>query len=243
MPGSVAFLAQLTDLHLRRDEHAENARDGLEAAVAALLELPRPPDAVVITGDLTDTGHPDEYAAVTAALAPLTVPVHVLPGNHDLPDTLAAAFPTPADVRVGTDLRMVLCDTTVAGEGGGHLDTDWLAALLDDDRETPTVVAMHHAPLTTGIPYLDRIGLAAGDRERLADVLRANRQVVRVICGHIHRVTYETLGGCGVCSAPSTEMQAEPAPDPSGLRFVKRGRGMMLHSFSAGGLVSHIQPI
>lgn len=237
----MAFVAQLTDLHLTADDEAQERRAALDAAVATLLDLPAAPAAVVITGDLADTGHPDEYAIVKAALEPLTMPIHVLPGNHDAPDVLATHFDTAQDVRAG-GLRIVLCDTTIPGADSGHLDAGDLAARLETDRGTPTIVALHHPPLHTGIPFLDDLGLRDGDRAALAAVLEANPQVARVIGGHIHRATFETLGGCGVCTCPSTYDQAEPGPGPGGIRFVKRGRGIMLHHLRGTDVISHIQP-
>jgi 3',5'-cyclic AMP phosphodiesterase CpdA len=237
----VAFVVQLTDTHLRLGPEGPAAREALDAAVAAVLELTRTPDVVLVTGDLADTGHPDEYADVQAALAPITAPVYVLPGNHDDRAVLEAHFDAPETVAIRRG-RIVLCDTTIPGEAGGRLDTEWLAAQLAAEPDTPTIVAMHHPPLFTGIPALDAIGMAEGDRERLATVLAASPQVLRVISGHVHRPTFETLAGCGVLTSPSTHIQIEPDPGPEGMRFVTRGRAIMLHHLRDSNVISHIQP-
>ena len=50
------------------------------------------PDCVVVTGDLTDCGLPEEYEIVRDCLAALSMPVFVIPGNHDRRENLAAVL-------------------------------------------------------------------------------------------------------------------------------------------------------
>ena len=85
-------IAHLSDLHLARGPLAAQPAAALADALARLLAIEPRPDCVVITGDLADTGHPDEYAALRAILRKCPVPVHLLPGNHDDPAALIARF-------------------------------------------------------------------------------------------------------------------------------------------------------
>ena len=48
---------------------------------------------VVVTGDLTDTGEPAAYEAFRAEISALSMPAHLMVGNHDDRGALAAAFP------------------------------------------------------------------------------------------------------------------------------------------------------
>ena len=66
------MLAQLSDPHLGADPVHGEAR--LAAAVAAVAALEPAPDAVLVSGDLTDHGTATEYARVRALLAPLRMP-------------------------------------------------------------------------------------------------------------------------------------------------------------------------
>ena len=50
------------------------------------------PDVVLATGDLVEGGKPEEYALLRLLLAPLAMPVHLIPGNHDARDALREAF-------------------------------------------------------------------------------------------------------------------------------------------------------
>ena len=131
------------------------------------------PDAVLVTGDLADHGSDGEYEQVRELLAPLRAPIFALPGNHDDRETLRRHFGLPGTgaepVRYSVDLgplRWVLLDTTLPGEDPGVLDGEqlaWLGGVLDASSEQPTLIAMHHPPLRTGIPAWDAIGL--DDRE------------------------------------------------------------------------------
>jgi 3',5'-cyclic AMP phosphodiesterase CpdA len=71
-------IAQLTDIHFG-DENALAVRAALEHLQAD------PPDAVVLTGDLTRQGSETEFAAAKAWADALPKPVIVVPGNHDTP--------------------------------------------------------------------------------------------------------------------------------------------------------------
>ena len=68
----------VSDLHFGREDQA--ALDWFAATAAT-----ERPDAVAITGDLTFRARSEEFAAATAWLAALKVPVTIEPGNHDLP--------------------------------------------------------------------------------------------------------------------------------------------------------------
>ena len=146
-------LAQLSDSHLRAGAEGDASAAALAAAVERVLALDRQPDAVLVSGDLVDSGEPDQYARVRELLAPLPMPVHVLVGNHDDRALLRATFDVPGDgelvqyaLRLGP-LRLVCGDTIQPGTDAGFYGPErlrWLAAALAEDRETPTIVALHH---------------------------------------------------------------------------------------------------
>ena len=90
------IVIQLSDPHIlapgellyRRFDTAEF----LARAVAEINRLDPLPDVAVVTGDLVDHGEPPEYEHLRALLAPLAMPVFVIPGNHDAREPLRAAF-------------------------------------------------------------------------------------------------------------------------------------------------------
>ena len=68
-------VAAVADIHLKYDEHEKNVRE-----FAAVNELA---DALVIAGDFTNHGTPEEMRACLAVLAHVHIPIIGVLGNHD----------------------------------------------------------------------------------------------------------------------------------------------------------------
>jgi Icc protein len=214
------LLAQLSDLHLGARWEGVNPQPRLEAVIEAVRALPNPVDAVVVTGDLSDSGSEADYLLARQLLERLEAPVHVLPGNHDLRGPLRRAFELPGEgddpvdycAEVG-ELRLVAFDSIVPGQDLGAFAPEqlsWLDQELDQAPERPTLLAMHHPPLTTGLPEWDAINLAASERAALAEVVAPHPQLRAIVGGHLHRIGASALAGCPVLSAPSTYLQMLP---------------------------------
>ena len=215
------ILAQISDMHITAEGRLAYRRidtaGHLARAVDHLLALSPPPDAVLATGDLVDAASPDEYARLRTLLAPLPMPVYLVPGNHDDRQALAAAFADhrylPCDgfmqyVIEQYPVRLVVLDTVVPGEGGGLMceaRLQWLDARLGEAPARPTIVVMHHPPFKTGIAFMDALGLA--NAEALAAVIQRHSQVERIVCGHLHRPIQRRWAGTLVLTAPSTAHQ------------------------------------
>jgi 3',5'-cyclic-AMP phosphodiesterase len=252
-PADPYLLVQLSDPHVGAAWEGHDPVDALAAAVESVGRLRPQPDAVLVTGDVTEHGADAENEQARDLLASLEAPLHVLPGNHDDRASLRRHFDVPGTgaepVNYAADLgplRLVVVDTTHPGEDPGALDgaqLAWLEEALTAAPETPTVLAMHHPPLSTGIPPLDRIGLAVGDRRALAAVLERHPQVRRLVGGHLHRALTAELAGRVVVSAPSTYLQARFDCTSEQLRLVAEPPGFAVHVLVDGELASHVQPV
>jgi 3',5'-cyclic AMP phosphodiesterase CpdA len=254
MPDVAPFLLlQISDTHIGADWGDTDPEVGVRAAVEAVLALPDRPDALLVSGDLTQNGTAAEYGLLLELLEPLGLEPHVLPGNHDLRGPLREAFGLPgADdehashaVDLGP-LRLVCLDSTIPGGEAGALDEgriEWLDAALAEEPTKPTVLALHHPPLRTQMPAFDRIGLAPDARVALAGVVDRHPQVLRIVAGHIHRAIVAELAGRAVVTVPSTYLQA--ALDFSGdkIQMAADPPGFAVHAFGDGALTSHIQRI
>ena len=224
-------IVQLSDPHIRVGPDDEGSAAALARSVDAVLALTPLPQAVLVTGDLADHATAAEYERFAELVAPLPMPVHVLPGNHDELD-----WPGPHTVDCdGT--RVVLCDTHIPGRDDGRLDIDWLEAELT--IAAPTIVAMHHPPILTGIGGLDAIGLPEPERAALAELLARSPHVVRVIAGHVHRTAASILGGCAVTTCASTNLQAKLELGSPGFTIVPEPPAFLVHT----GDVAHVQPV
>ncbi|MGH2949337.1 MAG: hypothetical protein ACRDPC_24295 [Solirubrobacteraceae bacterium] len=143
-------------------------------------------------------------------------------------------------------VRLVALDSTRPGEDRGELDADrlaWLDAELAAAPDTPTLLAMHHPPLTTGIPAMDEIGLPASDRRALSGVLGLHPQVRRIVAGHMHRTIAADLGGRAILAAPSTYVQARLDFRTQAVDLTAEPAGFAIHALLDGELVSHVQPV
>lgn len=224
------MFVQLTDLHIREPGRLAYGRIDtapyLRRAVAAVRQLRQRPEAVVITGDLSDFGRAAEYAHLAELLAPLDMPVYLLPGNHDEREQLRRSFPSHKylgregfvqySVRIG-GIRLLTLDTCEPGHSHGSLCAGrlgWLEAQLERHRDEPVVVAMHHPPFRTLIGHMDDIGLLQGAAELEALIAR-HPNVERVICGHLHRAIDVRFGGTIASTSPAPAHQVALDLDPA----------------------------
>jgi 3',5'-cyclic-AMP phosphodiesterase len=222
----------------------------LARAVAAVNSLVPKPDVTVVTGDLVDGGGPDEYEHLRALLAPLSMPVFVIPGNHDAREPLREAFrsdgylPTQGFLNYVVEdypLRLVALDTLIPEQHHGTLSEDqllWLDATLGAQPDGPAVVMLHHPPFATGITYMDNYGL--DNAAALAEVIGRHRQVERILCGHLHRAIDRRFAGTIAGTAPGTAHQIRINLVPGArVSFNFEPPGYQLHLWQAGGLVTH----
>jgi 3',5'-cyclic AMP phosphodiesterase CpdA len=253
------LIAQISDMHVTAEgtllyERIDTA-GYLERAVAYVLGLEPRPDVVIATGDLVDGGKPEEYERLRRLLAPLPMPVYVVPGNHDAREPLRAAFadrgylPREGFLQYtveGPPVRLIGLDTLVPGKPYGALCEErlgWLAARLDERRDVPTLLFLHHPPFDCGIEAFDRFRLNEGDAA-LAELVRRHGNVERVTCGHVHRPIQRRWAGSLASIAPSTAHQATldlQAGAP--LSMMMEPPAIALHLRTGGGLVTHVSYI
>lgn len=243
------FLAQISDTHVRADDDGASA-EKLRSAMAQAADYKA--DAILLTGDLVNDERADEYAALAAAIAHPPAPLFLMPGNHDDRARIRAAFPEHRYLpRVGAlsfvlehfPLRIVAVDQIVPGQTHGAFTREqaqWLDDVLAEQPNKPTIVALHHPPFLTHDLLFDRIGLQ--ESGAFADVISRHRHVLRVICGHHHRVVVGQVAHAPVIVAPSTSwiygLAARAGQDIA--PKTAEQTGWMLHVWSdRAGFASH----
>lgn len=247
------LLVQLSDLHIGGSENGMDPIPRLEAVIAAVRSLPNRPEAVLVSGDLTDDGAAEGYRVAREMLARLEVPLHVIPGNHDDRGRLREAFELPGtgdepvnySARVG-DLRLVALDSIVPGQDPGDFPPEqlrWLDAELAAEPEAPTLLTLHHPPLSTGIAEWDAINLSAQQREALAEVVARHPQLRAIVGGHLHRVAASALAGRPVLAAPSTYWQVRPDFESGDEYHALDTPGFAIHALRAGELYSQAESV
>jgi 3',5'-cyclic-AMP phosphodiesterase len=246
----VTVVVQLSDPHIGADWEGRDPAAALNAAIEQVIALDLRPAAVLMTGDVAEHGDSAEYELALELLAPLGEPLHVLPGNHDDRAELRRRFELPGagaePVRYAADagpLRVALVDTTIPGADGGELSAaqlGWLEGELD--AGAPTVIAMHHPPLWTGLPAADAMGLPAAERTALTGVVARRPNVLRIVAGHFHRTITGELGGRAVLVAPSTYMQGRFDLESTAIALApEEPAGFAVHVLGDdGALASHV---
>lgn len=248
------LICQISDPHIVAAGELAYGRVDTASMLARCVQqigaMARVPDLLIATGDLTDHGHADEYRQLAALLAPLSMPVYLLAGNHDDRRALQAAFPGQRHL-CGEDgfvqytvedwpLRLVVLDTVVPGRDGGELCArrlQWLERTLAADRR-PTIVAQHHPPLASGLTAMDAQTLANPHEE--AAVIGRHRHVERIISGHYHRSFHARFAGtsASVCASTAQQLALDLAPG-AGLRLTYEPPSFQLHLWTGEALVSH----
>ena len=252
-------IVQLTDLHVRPEGvpayRVAETNMLTERALRRVAALRPAPDAVIITGDLTDCGLVSEYELLAGLLRrTLSMPVYVVPGNHDRREVLLASMAGVRSMPGGfvqyaiDDLpaRIVMLDTVVPGAGHGELCHErlaWLDRTLAERPDAPTLIGMHHPPFRCGIAHMD--GIALREPERLREIVARHAQVQRIVCGHHHRAVVAPFAHAIASIAPSVAHQVEfdlsvDAP----AAFVMEPAAFEVHLWEADtGFVSHVAAV
>lgn len=226
-------LLHLSDPHL--DGSAE--REGRLRSVLRLLPASRQPDAVVITGDLTDHGSAEEYDQLGRVLQTelASLPWLVVPGNHDDPATMASRLDVDPEVSsIDVDgLRLIGLDVTVPDHDHGLLRAEVAEAVVECAGGADRVVlAFHQPPIEIGHGYIDPMRLLNDDA--VARLIERVGVVDAVLCGHAHTPYAGTLAGVAVRGAPGIVSALGLDPDREPLTSADGPPGLALHRFDAG---------
>ncbi|WP_393055703.1 metallophosphoesterase [Streptomyces sp. LN549] len=228
-----ALLAQISDLHL---DGSERATRRATRVMDYLRALPRPVDALLVTGDIADHGAESEYEEAARILA-APFPVLTCPGNHDARPAYRKALlgeaPGHGPVNQYSHIAgtaILMCDSTIPGRDEGRLDDETLAwidtTLTALPQDTPALIAFHQPPVELHHPLPDSGMLE--EPGRLADLLAAHPRVVAVLTGHAHTAAASTFAARPLIVGPAITWtlrmpwEAGPAADrdqPPGLAF------------------------
>lgn len=174
-------IAHLSDIHFGRAE---------PAVVARLAEIVNEtePDAVVVSGDLTQRARKSQFAEARDFLAGLPKPQIVVPGNHDVPlYNIFSRFITPLDnykEYITDNLEPFFADDEVAIMGvntarsftikNGRVNAEQVQSICErldglDERVTKIVVTHHPFDLPGGYDEDKIVGRADELMPTIAD--------------------------------------------------------------------------
>ena len=196
------FFVQLSDTHWGFQGAANpDARGTLPRAVAAVNALPRQPDFIMFTGDLTHTtDDPAErrqrMREFQTAIASLRAgKVYLMPGEHDASLDQGEAYrelfgPTHYTFDHKGLHAIVLDNVSDPGGQVGEAQRQWLADDLARQPRDARIVVFTHRPLFNLYPQWD---WATRDGDKVVELLLPYPNVT-VFYGHIHQEHHHLTG-------------------------------------------------
>jgi Icc protein len=183
------LIAQLSDIHIGGARYHEEL---LQAAIGEINQLG--PDLVVVAGDVTDEGYPDQFAAAKERLEKIECPRLVMvPGNHDARHVGYLHYEQtfgPRDSRLrltagGTELALVAVDSSKPDLDEGEVGREhyaWIEEGFRGAADLRIFVCHHHLMPIPGTGRERNQVLDAGD---VLSLLR-QAEVNLVLSGHRH---------------------------------------------------------
>ncbi len=222
LPDDALWVLQVSDTHLYADQDGTlagvNTLHAMHQTLNMVLRtLPRKPDFLIATGDLVHDASIAGYDRLARSLLELEIPVRCLPGNHDNPKLMAermAANGIPDSKLLDAEhWRILLLDSTVAGQEGGHLGAGefaWLEQQIQSS-DKHLLLCLHHQPIPVGSLWID--SMAVDNGQELVSLINEYPQIKGVVWGHVHQAFERWEDGVHWLSAPATCIQFTPGSD------------------------------
>jgi 3',5'-cyclic-AMP phosphodiesterase len=238
----------------------------LGRVVDAANALDPRPAFVIVGGDLVSPdissdsleGHRDasedeyeaSYAVLRSILDGLTVPYHMLMGNHDRRRPFRRVMLSqrePGDERHcfvvdAGGYRVCGLDSLDPGKKPGVLGAEqleWLRDRLHEAADRDVVVAVHHHAVPIGVDRLDVQMLT--DADALWKLIVEAGNVRGVLCGHVHLQHEEVRHGVPVVTTPSTCFQSSKAFKEK--RYLTGPPALRLVTCRAGEVTSELRQL
>lgn len=171
-----------------------------------------------MTGDLIQDDTPEAYQRFRDAFEPLGLPVHCVPGNHDIVPMMRDALDAPpfyyCDSYRRHDWLMLGIDSCKPGSAGGCIsdaEMQRMVSLIAGSDAPHVLVCLHHPPVPVGSTWLDRVGLDNGPE--FLRIAAATGRVRGCLFGHVHQAVEETHDGVQIIGTPSTCRQFKPGSE------------------------------
>lgn len=211
-------LAQITDCHLLADKHGfyQQVQPALHLAAIVRRLQTEQPDAVLLTGDVTQDHSIASYQLLADILAPLSCPVFVTPGNHDDIELLATItqqqpFRPERSLLLGNWLLALVNSKGTTPSGSFSLaEQQWLTSQLQHSSARAVWLFCHHHPLALNC-FIDKHGQL--DSERLWQSIGADQRIRGIAHGHAHYAYQRQHAGIAIVGCPASSVQFSATAD------------------------------
>ena len=228
MGGKEMRIAHISDFHLPAKPgqklNGSLPDANLIEAVTVLKRQSPKPDLIVLGGDLLEDGQKGNYEAIVDLFKDVQVPLHTVAGNHDDLKALkksALVEKSKSDSGYGSfdqgKLHFILLNTTRSGKPHGNIDDEqllWLSEDLWKNRDKPVLIFMHHHPIDSGVPWLDKMKLENADAFWKI-VPPYSKNILGVFFGHLHIQISTVVRGILVAGTPAVCFQYSGNNDAS----------------------------
>lgn len=222
LPDEAIWVLQVSDTHLYADREKTLAgvntlQSMYQSLARAIQDAPRKPELIIATGDLVHDASATGYQRLARRLLELEIPAYCLPGNHDNPrlmtECMTASGLSDSKILDTDHWRILLLDSTVSGQEGGHLSTDELAWVEQhiQSSDKHLLLCLHHQPIPVGSRWID--SMAVDNGQEFCALASKYPQIKGVIWGHVHQAFERFQNGVHWLSAPSTCIQFTPGSD------------------------------
>ncbi len=225
----------LTDLHFLIEypniptgygsffKHMTSPIEQLEMALRSVEKF----DAVLITGDLTESGKKEDYIQLKYHLHRLLgdVPIIVTPGNHDIKSEFYQGWLGEALSSKPYNHYETIGNTTIISLDNSHphypnglidqSQCEWLRQTLSQIESEQIILMMHHHLIEEQF----NMGPAKYDKEFYQ--LIVNSRIDMILTGHTHHAYRGTFAGKRYFTADNLSFSGEDCIDGS-VRFEER---------------------
>ena len=213
---------QLSDDHIGFNKEANpDVTATLRQSTALIAKLPRKPDFIIHTGDVSHLSKPEQLDLAAQVIGETGIPLYVVPGEHDVLIDDGATFRERFGKgsagagwfsfdHAGVHFVGLVNVVDLKAGGLGNLGADQLAWLKQDlagQAASTPIVVFAHIPLWT--VYADW-GWGTEDGTQALELLKRFGSVT-VLNGHIHQVMQKVEGNIAFHTARSTAFP-QPAP-------------------------------
>lgn len=216
----------LSDTHIHHDPAYQGAWAeypairGAQMIVEAVNNLPFQPDFILHTGDVTYDPEPSAYGSAHAILKNLKAPIYYVVGNHDdryylqkvlldRPDNLIeSSYYYEFECQNVQIVCLDTCGPATLPAGSLILEQlQWLESICQAEDNRPLVIAMHHNPIGTPVPWLNTYMGLTNSEELHRILLKARHRLRGVFFGHVHQNLDIYRDGILYCSTLSSWLQ------------------------------------